>query len=223
MPGVRAVFSVFVAAVATVAAATTGCGGRVPLYADPRTAAMTAEAPATYRVHLETTKGDVVIDATRAWAPLGADRFFNLVRSGFYDGQRISRVRPGFIAQWGLHTHPATIMAWKEAYLRDDPPREGNAKGTIAFAFKDPHTRSTQVYVNLVDNRQLDAQGFAPFGVVVQGMPAVEAWYGGYGENAGGGLRAGLQGPIEREGAAWLDREFPLLDRIIRARIVARP
>ena len=198
---------------------TTGCGHRTASYRDPRADAMRARAPERFLVLLETTTGEVTIEVTRAWAPLGADRFYNLVRSGFYDGQRISRVRPGFIAQWGLHTDPAVIAAWKEAFLADDPPREGNVKGTVAFAFKDPNTRATQVYVNLVDNRQLDAQGFAPFGRVVSGMEAVERWYGGYGESAGGGLRAGTQGPIEREGAAWLDRNFPLLDRIVRARI----
>jgi len=210
----RAVLALFVAVQAT-----TGCGHRTVSYRDARAEAMRARAPARFRALLETTTGPVTIEVTRAWAPLGADRFYNLVRSGFYDGQRISRVRPGFIAQWGLHTDPAVIAAWKEAFIPDDLPRESNVKGTVAFAFKDPHTRATQVYVNLVDNRQLDAQGFAPFGRVVSGMEAVERWYGGYGESAGGGLRAGTQGPIEREGAAWLDRNFPLLDRIIRARV----
>ena len=200
--------------------AASGCVHRAPVsYLDARSDAMQARAPARFRASFETTKGEVVIEVTREWAPLGADRFYNLVRSGFYDGQRISRVRPGFIAQWGLHADPPIIAAWKAAYLADDPPRESNVKGTVAFAFKDPNTRATQVYVNLADNRQLDAQGFAPFGRVVSGMPAVEQWYGGYGEDAGGGLRAGTQGPIEREGAAWLDRNFPLLDRIIRARV----
>lgn len=213
----RAVLAAFAVTI-TVA----GCGHRAAVsYADPRADAMHARAPDRFRAHFVTTTGDVVIDVTRAWAPLGADRFYNLVRSGFYDGQRISRVRPGFIAQWGLHMEPAVIAAWKEAYIADDPPRESNVKGTVAFAFKDPNTRATQVYVNLADNVQLDAQGFAPFGRVVTGMEAVERWYGGYGEAAGGGLRAGTQGPIEREGAPWLDRNYPLLDRIVRARIEA--
>ena len=184
---------------------------------------MAERAPDSFRALFETSKGDVLIEVTRAWAPIGADRFYNLVRSGFYDGQRISRVRPGFIAQWGLHVDAPTIMAWKEAYIPDDPPRETNAKGTVAFAFKDPNTRATQVFISLVDNSQLDAQGFSPFGRVVSGMDVVELWYGGYGEDAGGGLRGGLQGPIEREGAAWLDASFPLLDRIVRARVVASP
>lgn len=180
---------------------------------------MNARAPDQFRAVFETTKGEVVIEVTRAWAPNGADRFYNLVRSGFYDGQRISRVRPGFIAQWGLHSDPGVIATWKNAFIPDDPKREKNLRGTIAFAYKEPNGRSTQVYVNLADNPQLDAEAFAIFGRVVAGMDVVDAWYGGYGENAGGGIRGGQQGPIEREGAVWLDRNFPQLDRIIRARI----
>ena len=207
-------------AATTIAAA--GCRGRlasVPPYADPLAESVRVRAPEHFLAVFETTKGRVDVAVTREWAPLGADRFYNLVRSRFFDGQRISRVRPKFIAQWGLHWDAGVIAAWKQSYIRDDPPRTSNMKGTVAFAFKDPHTRATQVYVNLVDNAQLDAQGFAPFGRVTAGMDVVESWYGEYGENAGGGLRAGTQGPIEREGAAWLDKNFPLLDRIISARI----
>jgi homoserine O-acetyltransferase len=200
--------------------ALSSCAG-ARTYADPRAASVNARAPEQYSVLISTTKGDVTIDVTRAWAPLGADRFYNLVRSGFYDGQRISRVRPGFIAQWGLHTDPAIIAAWKNAFIPDDPPKESNLKGTIAFAFKDPNSRATQVYINLVDNTRLDPD-FAVFGKVASGMDAVEQWYGGYGEESGGGLRGGLQTPIEKEGAAWLDRNYPLLDRIITARITIR-
>lgn len=199
-----------------------GCRPGVSPLLDPRAAAVNARAPETFIAEFQTTTGLVRIHVTRAWAPRGADRFYNLVRSGFYDGQRISRVRPGFIAQWGLHTDANVIAAWKEAFIPDDPPRQSNLKGTVAFAFRDPNTRTTQVFISLVDNTQLDAQGFAPFGRVIAGMDAVERWYGGYGESAGGGLRGGQQGPIEREGAAWLDRNFPLLDRIIRARVARR-
>lgn len=208
---------------ASLIAGTACARPRTAALLDPRAAALKQRAPDTFTARFETTKGTVVIEVTRAWAPLGADRFYNLVRSGYYDGQRISRVRPGFIAQWGLHADPTVIAAWKEAYIPDDPPRQSNVKGTIAFAFKDPNTRATQAYINLVDNTQLDAQGFAPFGRVTRGMEAVEAWYGGYGESAGGGLRGGQQGPIEREGASWLDRNYPLLDRIRTARIVRGP
>lgn len=212
------------AAYAALGLGLAGCAvlaGR-PVFADPRASAVNRRAPDVFTAEFETTKGTVAIEVTRAWAPVGADRFYNLVASGFYDGQRISRVRPGFIAQWGLHNDPAVIAAWKAAYIADDPPRHANVKGTVAFAFRDPQTRTTQVYVNLADNTRLDAQGFAPFGRVVRGMAAVEAWYGGYGESAGGGLRGGQQGAVEREGAAWLDRNYPKLDRIIRARVVDR-
>lgn len=180
---------------------------------------MNMRAPARFDAVFETTKGEVVIEVIRDWAPIGADRFYNLVRSGYYDGQRISRVRPGFIAQWGLHHDPAVIAAWRDAFIPDDPKRERNVRGTIAFAYKDLNGRSTQVYINLADNHQLDAEAFAIFGRVVTGMDVVDRWYGGYGERAGGGIRGGQQGPIEREGAVWLDRNFPLLDRVITARI----
>lgn len=204
------------AALLALSSALIGCA---PAFSTPRAAAVNRPAPETYSVQLETTQGRVVIDVTRAWAPIGADRFYHLVRSGFYDGQRISRVRPGFIAQWGLHSDPAVIAEWKAAFIPDDPKREKNLKGTIAFAYKDPNGRSTQVYVNLVDNPQLDAEAFAIFGRVTSGMDVVERWFGGYGEAAGGGIRGGQQGPIEKEGAVWLDRNFPRLDRILTARL----
>jgi homoserine O-acetyltransferase len=201
-----------------------GCGRRgvSPILLNPQSSTFNQRAPDQYSVELTTTKGRVTIDVNRDWAPIGADRFYNLVNSGFYDGQRISRVRPGFIAQWGLHTDPAVIAAWKNAFIPDDPKRESNRKGTIAFAYRDLNGRSTQVYINLVDNLQLDAEAFAIFGRVSSGMDIVESWYGGYGETAGGGIRGGQQGPIEREGAAWLDRNFPLLDRILTARVTRR-
>jgi homoserine O-acetyltransferase len=212
----------FLALAALVVAS--GCGRRgvsVADFSDPRAAAVNQRAPEQFTVALETTKGRVTIDVTRAWAPLGADRFYNLVRSGFYDGLRLQRIRPGFIAQWGIHNDTAVIRAWKNAFIPDDPKREKNTKGTIAFAFKDPNGRSTQVYINLADNAQLDAENFAIFGRVTSGMDVVESWYGGYGETAGGGIRGGQQGPIEREGAAFLDRNYPLLDRILSARLTA--
>jgi homoserine O-acetyltransferase len=192
----------------------------LPDFHDPLQLHLAAtQAPAKFLAVLETTKGDVTIEVTRVSAPLGADRFYELARSGFFDGQRISRVVPGFIAQWGLHPDAGVIAAWKNATIPDDPPRVSNTKGTVAFAFGTPNGRATQVFVNLVDNTRLDAQGFAPFGRVIAGMDVVERWYGDYGEKSGGGIRAGLQGPIEREGAAWLDRHYPKLDRILRVRI----
>ena len=208
---------------ALAAAILTGCSiHSSPPYFDPRDGRVNQTAPAAYSVLLETTKGSVRIDVTRAWAPIGADRFYNLVRSGYYDGLRLQRIRPGYIAQFGIHNDTTVIRAWKNAFIPDDPKREKNLKGTIAFAFKDPNARTTQVYINLADNAQLDAENFAIFGRVTTGMDVVEKWYGGYGETAGGGIRGGQQVSIEREGVAWLDRNYPLLDRIFTARLITR-
>lgn len=182
--------------------------------------ALTARAPALFRARFETTKGAFVVEVHRDWAPIGADRFYNLVASGFFDDQRLFRIRKNFIAQWGLHRDPTVIAKWKNANIPDDPPKQGNVRGTIAFAFVTPGTRTTQVYVNLVDNAQLDAQGFAPFGRIVDGMGVVDAFYSEYDERSGGGVRAGRQGAAEAEGNAWFDREWPKLDRLITARIV---
>lgn len=167
--------SVLALAVATIVAA--GCGGRlssIPPYADPLDESMSTRAPDRFFALFETTKGRVDIEVIREWAPLGADRFYSLVHSGFYDGQRIARIRPKTFAQWGLHWDTGVIAAWKNSYIRDDPPRVKNTRGTIAFAFKDPNTRSTQVYINLVDNALQDTQGFAPFGRVTSGMDVVQ-------------------------------------------------
>lgn len=186
---------------------------------DPSSAAMHERAPDAFRVRFETTAGDFVIDVPRAWSPHGADRLYDLVRHGFYDDTRVSRVVPHFIAQFGLNGSPRVIAAWKHATIPDDSVRTSNVRGTVAFAMTGPNTRTTQVYVNLVDNTRLDAQGFSPVGRVVEGMDVVDSLYSGYGERAGGGVRAGKQGPIEAEGNAWLDRNFPRLDAIIRATI----
>jgi homoserine O-acetyltransferase len=169
-------------------------------------------------VRFETTKGAFTIEVVRDWAPLGADRFYNLARLGYYNDVRINRVVPGFITQWGLHGTPAVNAAWRGKTILDDPPRASNRRGTIAFAHTGPNTRVAQVYINMVDNPRLDRE-FAVFGRVVEGMAVVDSLYGGYGENSGGGLRAGRQGPLEAGGNAYIDREFPLLDRIIRVRV----
>ncbi len=181
---------------------------------------MRERAPDRFVVRFETSRGMFDVDVHRAWAPIGADRFYDLARTGYFDDQRFFRVRPRYIAQFGLHGDPAVIAAWKHATMPDDPPRQSNVRGTMAYAFTTPNTRTTQIYINLVDNRQLDAQGFAPFGIVVRGMNVVDSIYAGYGESAGGGVRAGKQGPIEAEGNAWLDRNFPRLDRIRKAYVV---
>ena len=180
-------------------------------------------APDVFRARFETTKGPFVIEITRAWAPRGADRFFNLVRAGFFDESRFFRVVPDFIAQFGIPGDPAVTRIWQDRTFPDDPEREKNLRGTVAFAMKGPDDRRTQLYINLRDNPRNDGQGFAIIGRVVEGMVVVDSLYGGYGEASGGGMRAGRQQRLLEEGNAYLDREFPRLDRIVRAAIVRRP
>ena len=177
-------------------------------------------APAVYRVRFETGKGQFIVEAHRAWAPLGADRLYNLVRSGFFDDSRLFRIRAGYIAQFGIAGDPATAQRWRNQTIADDPVRQSNLRGFVAFAMTGPNTRTTQIYVNLVDNSRLDAEGFAPIGKIVEGMEIVDHLYAGYGEDAGGGMRAGKQGRLFEEGNKYLDEKFPLLDKLIRARIV---
>lgn len=178
------------------------------------------EAPATYRIHVETTQGPFTLEITRALAPLGADRLFHLVRAEFFDDSRFSRVVPGFIVQFGIPGDPALSAVWKDRTFPDDPVRSSNVRGTIAFAMTGPHTRTHQLFISLVDNSRLDAQGFAPLGRVVEGMDVVDRLYSGYGERSGGGMRAGRQQRAFAEGNAYFDAEFPRLDRLVRARVV---
>jgi homoserine O-acetyltransferase len=209
-----------VAAILLACAAEVGAQSPPDILLSPQDARWNEPAPEVFRAAFETTRGTFSIDVHRAWSPHGADRFYNLVRHGFYDGIRFNRVIAGFIAQWGVSGYPEVTRIWKTRAIPDDPVRQSNVRGTIAFAMTGPDTRTTQIYISLADNSRLDAQGFSPFGRVAEGMDVVDQLYSGYGENAGGGVRAGNQGPIEEGGNAWLDREFPLLDHIIRARIV---
>lgn len=179
-----------------------------------------ARAPDTFRTRVETSKGVFVIEALRAWAPLGVDRFYNLVRAGFFDDSRFFRVVPDFIAQFGIAGDPAVTRIWRDRTFPDDPPHEKNLRGTVAFAMKGPDDRRTQVYINLRDNARIDGQGFAILGRVAEGMEVVDSLYGGYGETAGGGMRAGHQQRLLEEGNAYLDRAFPRLDKILRAEII---
>jgi peptidyl-prolyl cis-trans isomerase A (cyclophilin A) len=179
-------------------------------------------APAAFKVRLETTKGDVVIEVQRSWAPLGADRFFNLVKSGYYDDTRITRMVPPKWAQFGINGDPGVAQPWRDRTIPDEPRVLPNERGTIAFAFAVPNGRSTQVFVNLRDNREThDNEPFVPFGRVILGMKVVDAWYAGYGENAGSGIRSGKQTPIFEGGNAYLDREYPKLDSIKRATVIS--
>ena len=176
--------------------------------------------PPTYSVRLDTTKGAIVIAVHRDWAPQGADRFRELVANGYYDDSRFFRVVKAQWAQFGINGDPIVSARWRNNTIADDPPKQSNTRGRVSFAFKDPNGRTAQVYISLRDNSYQDAQGFVPFGEVVSGMDAADALNSEYGENAGGGIRAGAQQPLFDGGNAYLDREFPRLDRITRARIV---
>ena len=176
-------------------------------------ASLNQQAPDIYWAKFTTTKGDFVIKVTRAWAPYGADRFYNLVKNGFYNGNSFFRVLPRFVVQFGISPDPSLSQTWHDASIPDDPVHESNAAGTVTFATAGPDTRTTQVFINLADNKSLDSQGFAPFGTVTQGMSVVESLYSGYGEGApmGNGPDQTL---IQKEGEAYLAQNFPKLDHI---------
>jgi cyclophilin family peptidyl-prolyl cis-trans isomerase len=178
-------------------------------------------APETYRVRVESTKGVFVMEVTRSLAPLGADRFYHLVESGFYDNSRFFRVVLGRFAQFGIAGDAAIAQIWRKAEFPDDKESASNARGWFAFAMTGPGARTTQIYICTSDSmKRQDGDGFAPFGQVIEGMDVVDALYSGYGERSGGGMRAGHQDKLFEEGNAYLDREFPLLDRLTRAQIV---
>jgi len=194
---------------------------RETLLFEPEDPAWSEAAPDTSDIVFETSRGDFVIQLVRDWAPVGVDRFYNLVRHGYYDDVRFHRVVPGFITQWGVSGHPARDSVWYDRGMPDDPVVASNERGTVAFAFTEPGTRSTQIYISMADNSRLDAQGFAPIGRVVRGMnEVVDSIYSGYGEESGGGVRNGDQSPILASGNDWLDTHFPRLDRLVKARPV---
>ena len=194
--------------------------GQTPALRDPTNPLWSKPAPDVYRVRIDTSKGRFVLEVTRALAPRGADRFYHLVEPGFYDDSRFFRVIAGRFAQFGIPGNPAIAAIWRNRSFPDDPVRASNQRGTFAYAMTGPDARTTQIYINTSDQLQQDAQGFAPFGKVVEGMDVVDKLYGGYGERSGSGMRAGRQGKLFEEGNAYLDREFPLLDKLIRARII---
>lgn len=190
---------------------------------DPTDLFWRQRAPDVFRVEITTTQGKFVLEIRRELAPLGADRFYNLVRAGFYDDSRFYRVMAGRFVQFGIPGDPEIAVVWRNQAIPDDPRRDSNTRGTIAFAMTGPNTRTTQLYINLRDNSAQDDQGFAPIGKVVEGIEVVDKLYSEYGESAGGGMRGGRQGRIFAEGNAHLDRDFPKLDKLIRARIGASP
>ncbi len=181
-----------------------------------RPALLKDKAPDTFQVKFVTTRGEFTVTVTRAWAPLGADRFYNLVKHHFFDNASFFRVVPGFVVQFGLSAYPPVSAAWTKATLKDDPVTQSNKRGYLTFATAGPNTRTTQVFINLKDNSSLDGQGFAPFGVVdATGMKVVEMFYDQYGDSAGID-----QGKIEAQGNAYLEKSFPKLDSIKTATLV---
>lgn len=179
-------------------------------------ASLHATAPATYDVKFHTTKGDFTVQVTRAWAPNGADRFYNLVEHHFYDNATLFRVVAGFVVQFGIPADPRYGKIWADANIKDDPVKESNLRGYVTYAQSSaPNSRSTQVFVNFRDNSRLDSMGFAPFGKVTEGMNVVESFYGGYADQP-----TGMQDQIANQGNAFLEKNFPKLDKILTARIV---
>jgi peptidyl-prolyl cis-trans isomerase A (cyclophilin A) len=182
-------------------------------------ATLTAKAPAEYEVKFVTTAGDFTIKVTRAWAPNGADRFYNLVQHHFYDGASFFRVLPGFMAQFGISAYPEVSKAWEQAAIKDDRGAQSNHRGFVTFAMAGPNTRTTQVFINFGNNERLDRDGFSAFGMVTDGMGVVDKLYGGYGEGAPDG-RGPDQGRIDGLGRAYLEKNFPKLDSIKTATLV---
>jgi peptidyl-prolyl cis-trans isomerase A (cyclophilin A) len=201
------------------AAGAAACARPEPLLR-PEPRAERAAAPDTFSVRFETSRGPFVVQVYRDWAPRGADRFYYLVRNGFYDGVRFFRVLEGFVAQFGANGDPAVSRVWDVRTIPDDPVKQSNTRGTVSFATGGPNTRTTQVFVNFRNNARLDRLGFAPFGRVVDGMSRVEQLYSGYGEGAPTG-KGPDQDRIAAQGNAYLRREFPRLDSVRVARVVA--
>ncbi len=186
-------------------------------FTDP--AKLTAPAPETFKAQFDTTKGKFTVEVTRSLSPNGADRFYNLVRSGYFKDIAFFRVIPGFMCQFGIHGDPAVSAKWREASITDDPVKGSNTRGTITFATAGPNTRTTQLFINFGDNIGLDAQGFSPFGKVTEGMDVVDKINSEYGEGAPGG-NGPDQGRVQMEGNVYLKKDFPNLDYIKSAVIV---
>lgn len=178
----------------------------------------TEQAPATFKARFKTTKGDFVVLVHRDWAPAGADRFYNLVKMGFYDGVAFFRAIQGFMVQFGIHGSPEVAVKWRPATIKDDPQVQSNKKGYVTFAKGGPNSRTTQVFINYADNARLDPMGFPPFGEVVEGWDVVEKINTEYGEGAPAG-RGPMQQRLQMEGNAYLSKEFPNMDYVKTAKI----
>jgi peptidyl-prolyl cis-trans isomerase A (cyclophilin A) len=177
------------------------------------------QAPAVFDAKFTTTKGDFVVEVTRAWSPRGADRFYNLVKYHFFDGAAFFRVIQGFVVQFGINPRPDVARAWQSANIPDDPVTQSNTRGTLTFALAGPNSRTTQVFISLGNNANLDSMGFSPFGKITSGMEVVDKLYAEYGDGPPSG-NGPDQGRIQTEGKAYLEKAFPLLDTIKTATIV---
>ena len=203
-----------------------GCGRDAPEEAagpppnpllQPRS--FTETAPESYQVRLMTTKGSILIAVTREWAPLAADRFYNLVKAGYYDGMAIHRVLPNFVTEFGIHGDPWVNAAWRQALMADEPVRQSNTRGRVTFSKNTPNSRTVQLFINMKDNRSLDGEGFSPFGEVLEGMEVAESFYAEYGDGPPRGEGV-YQAMAIAKGDEYFNEEFPLLDRIESAELV---
>jgi peptidyl-prolyl cis-trans isomerase A (cyclophilin A) len=199
----------------TAAALLCGCSSKTEpaVNAPATTTASPGNAPDVYKVKFETSKGDFVLQVNKEWAPIGAQRFYELAQTGFFDKARFFRVITGFMVQFGINADPKISATRENDIISDDPVKQSNNKGRITFATRGPNSRTTQVFINLADNPNLDGQGFAPFGEVVSGMDVVQSLYAGYGEGAPGG-NGPSQPLIQAQGNEYLQKDFPLLDYI---------
>ena len=184
-------------------------------------ASLKETAPATYKAEFDTSAGKFVVEVHRDWAPIAADRFFNMVKSGFYDDCRFFRVVPNFMVQFGMSGDTTVSRVWRDRSFADDTVTRGNARGKLSFATGGPNTRTTQLFINRRDNQRLDSRGFSVAAQVVAGMDVVDSLYQGYGEGAPRG-KGPSQDRIAKEGEAYLAKDFPLLDKIVTARVVVR-
>ena len=202
-----------------VVALAAGCGGGNKTASQPpsqllQPASLTKKAPQLFDITFHTTKGDFVVSVHRTWAPHGADRIYNLAKAHFFDAVKFFRVVPNFVVQFGISPDPTVSKAWRSATIPDDPVTAHNTRGSVTFATAGPNTRTTQIFINLGDNRALDNQGFAPVGSVSSGMDVVDKLYSGYGE-----APTQQQGEMETKGNAWLDEHYPKLDGIKTATV----
>ncbi len=205
------------ATAAAVTADTKETNQNMDILKDPSKA--TEKAPETFKVKFNTTKGDFTLEVTRAWSPLGADRFYNLVKAGYFTDIAFFRVIEGFMVQFGIHGTPEIASAWKGARIQDDPVKQSNAPGYISYAMAGPNTRTTQLFINFGNNASLDSMGFSPFGKIVDGMSVVNSIYSGYGEGAPRGMGPD-QGLVQLQGNAYLKKDFPKMDYIRSAALL---